>query len=195
MFRQKKTLLKLVGVSLLSSSTFISGMLLTHLSMVPPATAVQFPNGKVAFSNPPRLINTTVNFNGREVPGGKFYFTLTVPENAGEPLQAIKIKQSENTETIEFMVEKSSAFHGGWRSEGAAIPLASIGDSAPAPGEATVVFDQPVMPGSTVTIALQARRNPLYGGVYLFGVTAFPQGENSRGQFLGFGRLHFYAGS
>lgn len=32
----------------------------------------------------------------------------------------------------------------------------------------------------------------MFSGVYLFGVTAFPAGEKSHGQFIGFGRLHFY---
>nr|WP_199755917.1 DUF2808 domain-containing protein [Chroococcidiopsis cubana] len=45
-------------------------------------------------------------------------------------------------------------------------------------------------PGTTVTVALRAKRNPS-GGIYLFGVTAFPTGEKSSGQFLGYGRLHF----
>jgi len=37
-------------------------------------------------------------------------------------------------------------------------------------------------------------RNPCYGGAYLFGLTAFPQGEVPHGQFLGYGRIHFYQG-
>ena len=71
------------------------------------------------------------------------------------------------------------------------MPLASIGGEQPnKPGEATIAFDPPVSPGTTVTVALRAKRNPS-GGVYLFGVTAFPAGERSWGQFLGYGRLHF----
>jgi Protein of unknown function (DUF2808) len=57
-----------------------------------------------------------------------------------------------------------------------------------------VQFNPPVQPGRKVTIALSPQRNPAYSGVYLFGVTAFPTGEKSHGQFLGFGRLHFYDG-
>ncbi|HEY9294790.1 MAG TPA: DUF2808 domain-containing protein [Phormidium sp.] len=41
-------------------------------------------------------------------------------------------------------------------------------------------------------MALDPVRNPCFSGVYLFGVTAFPQGEKAHGQFLGFGRFHFY---
>ena len=55
-----------------------------------------------------------------------------------------------------------------------------------------VTFDPPVPPGKTITIGLRPVKNPMFSGIYLFGVTAFPQGEKSHGQFLGFGRLHFY---
>ena len=56
----------------------------------------------------------------------------------------------------------------------------------------TLTFDPPVAPGNTVTIALEPERNPRRSGVYLFGVTAYPSGEKTYGQFLGYGRLHFY---
>jgi Protein of unknown function (DUF2808) len=54
------------------------------------------------------------------------------------------------------------------------------------------VFDQPVQPGSVVTLALQVDANPQIAGIYQFGVTAFPVGENSTGQFLGVERINFY---
>jgi hypothetical protein len=56
----------------------------------------------------------------------------------------------------------------------------------------SVTFDPPIAPGQTVTVGLRPVRNPNVGGVYLFGVTAFPAGEKVHGQFLGFGRLQFY---
>jgi len=56
-----------------------------------------------------------------------------------------------------------------------------------------VTFDPPVTPGKR-SIGLRPVRNLRFSGVYLFGVTAYPVGEKSHGQFLGFGRLHFYGG-
>ena len=44
--------------------------------------------------------------------------------------------------------------------------------------EATVTFNPPIQPGQTVTVALDATANPWYGGVYLFGVTAYPEGNS-----------------
>ena len=56
----------------------------------------------------------------------------------------------------------------------------------------SLIFDRGVEPGETITIALKPIRNPSVEGVYLFGVTAFPRAEEAHGQFLGYGRLHFY---
>jgi hypothetical protein len=183
-----------VSFRILSTSAFILSMALPLTALIQPAHSVEFPNGETAFNSPPVLVNASPSFNQRSV-ASTYYFTITVPENAGEPLQALRIQQVENAEVIDFVVQESRAFHGTQRALGAAIPLASVGGEAPAPGEATLVFDQPVAPGSTITIALHAKRNPTYGGVYLFGVTAFPKGERGRGQFLGVSRLHFYTGS
>ncbi len=55
-----------------------------------------------------------------------------------------------------------------------------------------IAFDPPIAPGQTVTVSLQADRNPLQGGVYLFGVTAFPMGESNSGLFLGYGRVNIF---
>ncbi|KAM3113986.1 DUF2808 domain-containing protein, partial [Phormidesmis sp. 146-33] len=75
---------------------------------------------------------------------------------------------------------------------GARSEVANIGGKPSKPGEVTIVFDQPVQPGSTVTVALAAQRNPSWANVYLFGVTAYPDGENGLGQFLGYGRINIY---
>jgi hypothetical protein len=56
----------------------------------------------------------------------------------------------------------------------------------------TINFNPPIPPGQTVTVSLRPRQNPIFSGVYLFGITAYPQGEKAYGQFLGYGRLHFY---
>jgi len=74
------------------------------------------------------------------------------------------------------------------------IPLMPIGGAAK-PGEITVVFEQPVQPGNTVTVAIAAKANPNFGGSYEFGVTAYPVGDNSMGLFLGYGRINFYGNS
>jgi hypothetical protein len=152
------------------------------------------PAGQSFFNHPPRL-NRAAAFPNIGYVASTYEFTLTVPEDAGQPLKAVTIMQATNAETVKFDVAHSRAF-AGRRAMGSEIQLASVGGNQPAnPGEVTIVFDQPVQPGSTITIALAARRNPISNGVYLFGVTAYPDGENGLGQFLGYGRLSFYGSS
>jgi hypothetical protein len=121
---------------------------------------------------------------------------LNVPEDAGRGLKAIKFSQSSNLEAINFDLNQSKAMA---RSQGgmdAPIALASVGGPEMAqPGEVTVVFDQPVMPGNTVTVMIPTSANPSFGGVYEFGVTAYPEGDNPLGQFLGLRRINLYGNS
>jgi hypothetical protein len=122
-----------------------------------------------------------------------YEFTVVVPADAGQPLKAIRISQLPNLETIKFDLRHSKAYRGTRLTTANQIPLMSIGGTADEPaGEATIVFEQPVQPGSVVTLALQVDANPQIAGVYQFGVTAFPVGENSNGQFLGVERINFY---
>ncbi|PZV14483.1 MAG: hypothetical protein DCF20_12600 [Pseudanabaena sp.] len=192
MFSRNSEALKQSGISLFTSRTFILGAFFSSIAFTLPANAVKLTNGETAFDSPPALIDSASNslaFDGATT----YYFTVKVPENAGEPLKTLQIKQADNLGTVEFVANQSRAYFGSDLSMASTIPLASIGGTAPPRGETTVVFDQPIAAGKTVTIALQVKTNPAYaGGIYLFGVTAFPEGESSRGQFLGFGRLQFY---
>ena len=114
-----------------------------------------------------------------------YRFTIVVPPDAGKALKAVKIEQRENfRDIVEFQEEKSRAFVGEQ-----ALSLSAIGGSSES-GTITVVFEQPIAPGSTVTIAVKPQRNPFGSGVYLFGVTAYPEGDNGRGLYLGSGRIH-----
>ncbi|WP_017301764.1 DUF2808 domain-containing protein [Nodosilinea nodulosa] len=151
--------------------------------------------GQTFFSHPPQLVQARASQIDSATPT-TYEFTLTVPEDAGQPLQAVTIVQEKNLETVRFDVSSSQAFLGDRVAAATEIPLASVGGEQPTnPGEATVVFAQPVQPGSTVTIAIAVERNPSWGGVYQFGVTAYPAGENGLGQFVGYGRINFYGNS
>jgi hypothetical protein len=151
--------------------------------------------GQPFFSHPPQLTRAAATQLGADTPS-TYEFTLTVPQDAGQPLKAVTIAQANNLETVKFDVSQSKAYVGERFASSSEIRLASVGGEQPTnPGEVTIVFDQPVQPGSTVTVALAAQKNPNWGGVYEFGVTAYPLGENGRGQFLGFGRINFYGNS
>ncbi len=156
-----------------------------------PALAVTLSDGTVNFVGVPRLEGASTTFNDTYAWGATYYFTIRVPEDAGEPLQRIAIAQHEGSDDIEFDLEETRAYEGTRRNRQSEISLLAT-TSNKDNQTLDLTFSTPVPPGKTVTIALRPVRNPRYGGVYLFGVTAFPAGEKARGQFLGFGRLHFY---
>jgi Protein of unknown function (DUF2808) len=144
------------------------------------------------FYHPPQLIRAAATQTGVYTPS-TYEFTLTVPQNAGQPLKAVTIVQVESLETVKFDVSDSKAFFGEQLTASSEIRLASIGGNKPSKsGEVTIVFDKPVQPGSTVTVAVSTQKNPSWSNIYLFGVTAYPVGDDALGQFLGYGRINIY---
>ncbi|MBW4617090.1 MAG: DUF2808 domain-containing protein [Desmonostoc vinosum HA7617-LM4] len=153
--------------------------------------AVQLRDGKIYFVQPPSLIAATTTYKEVNAWGATYYFTINLPENAGESLQKVTITQREGVENIHYNLKDTRAF--GETRDRKKIPL-TLG---PVTRESktrsvSVTFDPPVTPGQKITIGLRPIKNPSFSGVYLLGVTAFPVGEKSHGQFIGFGRLHFY---
>lgn len=157
-----------------------------------PAQAVKLANGTVYFNHPPQLLGARTTEKNIRAFGSKYYFTLSVPADAGESLQRVTIAQRESPDDVRFDLDDTLAFVDEDRDQ--QVTLGEVRGNEDR-NTVSVTFNPPIPPGKTVTIRLEPRRNPDIGGVYLFGVTAFPQGEKSRGQFLGFGRLHFYNGN
>lgn len=153
--------------------------------------AVQLRDGTVYFVQPPDLVDAKTTFNNVNMWGAKYYFTINIPENAGEPLQRVTITQQEGGYDVRFDLEDSRAFIGTPSDKGERLTLGEVTKERETQ-TVSVTFDPPVPPGKTITIDLRPVRNPMFSGVYLFRVTAFPPGEKSHGQFLGFGRFHFY---
>ncbi|WP_392535050.1 DUF2808 domain-containing protein [Nostoc sp. C117] len=158
----------------------------------PVAQAVQLRDGIVYFVQPPKLVEATTTYKEVNFWGGTYYFTINLPENAGESLQKVTIVQREGSENIQYHLDDTRAFVGTRDRKGTQLTLGAV-TSDRQTRTITVNFDPPVTPGQTVTIALRPVSNPSFSGVYLLGVTAFPVGEKSHGQFLGFGRFQFYS--
>ncbi|MEH1970619.1 DUF2808 domain-containing protein [Nostoc sp.] len=165
---------------------------------VPVTQAVQLRDGTVYFVQPPKLVDATTTYKDANAWGATYYFTINVPENAGESLQRVTITQKEGAENIRYDLNDTRAFvgtrdaYGGLRlRKETQLKLGPVTNERET-RTVTVNFDPPVTPGQTVTIALRPVKNPSFSGVYLLGVTAFPVGEKSHGQFLGFGRFQFY---
>lgn len=178
----------------LCSSYFFSFLAFLFSISMPAAMAIQLANGKVYFAHPPRLVSATTTFKETNVWSSRYYFTVEIPADAGEALQTVNIVQTQGADQIRFNLKETRAFSGKSAKRGEKLTLQSVtGD--PDTGIISVNFDPSVAAGTTVTIELHPYENPRYSGVYLFGVTAFPAGEQPQGQFLGYGRLHFYSPS
>ncbi|MEH1831403.1 MAG: DUF2808 domain-containing protein [Nostoc sp.] len=158
----------------------------------PVTQAVQLRDGTVYFVQPPKLVGATTTYKDVNVWGATYYFTINVPDNAGESLQKVTIAQREGSENIRYDLNDTRAFVGKSDRKETRLRLGAVTRERKT-RTVTVNFDPPVTPGQTVTIALRPVKNPSFSGVYLLGVTAFPVGENSHGQFLGFGRFQFYS--
>jgi Protein of unknown function (DUF2808) len=125
---------------------------------------------------------------------GTFYFTISVPVSYGKSLEAIRISQiPEGNRLISFDANQSKVVVGQQMARNSeVIPLSAIGGPEDEKtGAVTLAFAQPVMPGTTFTVAVEAERNPIHGGIYQFGVTAYPVGDSTTGQYLGTGRVTF----
>ncbi len=153
--------------------------------------AVQLADGTVSFAKSPRLTSARTTFKWVRVWGAKYYFTLAIPEDAGEPLQKVTISQRQGSDTIKFLVEETFAFEGTFNNRGKPLATETFSENEGST-PLLVTFIDSVPPGSSVTIGLKPRQNPRWAGVYLFGITAFPAGEKPRGLYLGVGRLHFF---
>ncbi len=166
---------------------------LPAMFLVAPAHADgELGSGYGVFTHSPHLIRSAVSNTSAHTPAS-YEFTVQVPENAGAPLQALRILQEPNLETIGFDLTQNRAFEGDSFAGGPNLSLAAIGGAMPPSqaNEITVVFDPPVAPGKTVTVTLESPRNPSLSNAYLFGITAYPTGDNSPGLFLGYGRINF----
>jgi Protein of unknown function (DUF2808) len=154
--------------------------------------AVELRDGKVYFDQPPRLVEAVTNFNDVNFWDPTYYFTVSLPENAVEPLSRITINQHEGVDNMMSRLEDVYVFEGARRSnQGRRRTIQNvIVDKKNR--TLSLVLNPPIQPGKTITIAMEPVQNPSVSGVYLFGVTAFPQGEKPHGQFLGYGRLQFY---
>jgi hypothetical protein len=152
--------------------------------------AVQLADGTVAFAKPPTLIDAITTFRAVRARGAKYYFTLLLPQTADEPLQKITINLRQGTDEIDYRLDETIAAVGTARNRTEEIAIAeTLFD--PETETVTITLAKPISPGTTFTVGLKPKRNPDFGGTYLFGVTAFPAGEKSQGIYLGAARLQF----
>jgi Protein of unknown function (DUF2808) len=160
----------------------------------PSANAIELADGTTHFLNPPRLLGVLSSQDGTYIWDASYYFTLKLPENAGEPLRKVVIVQEGGLGRPLFDTDNTEAFEGTRRKPGKRLPLQEV-NLDPEATALTVLFDPPVPPGKTFTIRLNPVRNPEVAGTYLYGVTAFPVGKRPYGQYIGVGQIRIYDGN
>lgn len=164
--------------------------------LAPSAEAVQLRDGKTYFVQLPFLLGAETTVNRIYSWSATYYFEIALPQNMGEPLQKLEIYQTEGFDSIDFFSNETSAYL--QVPSGDHIPVSSKTDILPSQShnKVTITFEPPISAhnqlNSKLIVGLRPVRNPRYEGVYLFGVTAFPQGDRPNSQFLGYGRLSFY---
>ncbi len=144
------------------------------------------------WSKSPRLIDSATTQDGTRIRSATYYFTVSIPEDAGAPLEQLTFAQTQWADFWEtYKIEETKAFEGTRQNRGKTVSLGlvSIDDDNET---VTVTFDPPISAGKTVTVGLRPFSTPSNGGVYQFRVTAFPPGGKSRSLSLGVARLHFY---
>ena len=152
--------------------------------------AVQLADGTVAFAHPPKLLNAITTFRAVRARGAKYYFTLFLPKTAEESVQKITVNLRQGGDDINYKLDKTIAAVGTARDKNESIAIAQTTFDEETE-TVTVTFAEPVSAGTIFTVGLRPKRNPDFGGTYLFGVTAFPAGEKSQGIYLGAARLQF----
>jgi len=179
-------------IALIGASSVMLGLLPLGLSSLNAnALEVNYQTQGNSFKQAPRLVRVAASRLNTNAPA-TYQFTIEIPAGAEQPMQAVAIHQEPNVEEIKFDLNQSEAFVGDSFAGGPLVELSSIGGEAS--DQVVIVFDEPVQPGSTITVSLQAKQNPHYGGAYQFRVIAFPIGENSNGLDLGSRSIIFNSG-
>jgi hypothetical protein len=159
-----------------------------------PSFAIELGDGRISFEKSPQLVSLTSTFDGVRQWYAKYYLTLIIPPDAGEPLGKIRFQQTSGSENIRFNLEQTFAFMGTKDSRGESIAVIAdwVQDGNDYP-TIRVSFPEGVPPSKTITIGFKPYRNPSYSGYYSFRVKAFPLGEKSLFLDLGVRSLYFWS--
>ena len=210
MYKKIVTAIALLPIFLVSSEnlTFNSFDLPNTLSniisnlLISPVEAVQLRDGKTYFVQLPIFLDAEATVNSINARSVTYYFAIALPKNMGEPLQKLEFFQTEGFESVDFIHNDTVAYLQKPSGDRVAIfSKTELLSNQDQPNQdrkkITVTFDPPIPANnelnSKLIVGLRPVRNPRYDGVYLFGVTAFPQGDRPNSQFLGYGRLNFYS--
>lgn len=166
---------------------------LASTSLMAGAAAALDLQGQTWFTRPPWRVEFRNFYSYVMQAGGEYYFTVTLPDQAGAGLGELVVQQTRGVDTqFPFMAERSRAFLGRPRQEGPALAVQTHFDADRR--RITVRFLQPPSPGQTLTVALRPWHNPSQADTYMFAVQALPAGPNPAPASLGFATMPIYDG-
>lgn len=153
--------------------------------------AVELSGGRTAFLQPPQFLDAFATNTLVMRRNATYFFTLDLPAEADAPLQKVIIAPQNLTRYLRpYHLEKTVAFTGTPGNIGRSLELGNVSMNEDT-NAVTVEFDPPVAPGELITIGLRPQRNPRLDGIYVFRVTAIPDGEHPQAHIAGHGRLNF----
>ena len=156
--------------------------------MVPGAAAQS--QQQTWFTSPPTSVRFT-NYYWYVMLASEYYFTVTLPSNAGAGLGGMVIQQTRGSDrNFQFFPNQTTAFVGTPRQEGKAFPVKAVFDDASR--TMTVTFLEAPQPGQTVTVSLVPQNNPRWSDTYMFAVQALPAGPNPVAASLGYATMNIY---
>ncbi len=178
------------SIEMVSMFKTIVGIITSTLLFNSPVFALKTGNNQTLFDYSPRLLHAVTTLSRVRVDGATYYFSVYLPTNVGEPLQQLTLQQTQGVERISFDLDNTIAFEGRPVNRGEGLNIARVKRNLDN-NKISVIFDPPIPPGRTFTIAMKPKRNPEIAGNYQFAITAYPAGENAQGLYLGLGRFNF----
>jgi Protein of unknown function (DUF2808) len=145
--------------------------------------AIALDRQSVSFDHSPRLSHV-------EMTNRMAYFTVMIPQNAGEGLAKLSFSDRNTTEAprLAFNLDKTQVFLGTPEAIGQTVNFADAWVDET--GVVWVEFDPSLAPGTVFTVALAVGQNaPSDSREY--GVAAYPESDNSVAAFVGDGMLMF----
>ena len=166
------------------------GLALLALLAPAPLRALEL-RGSTYFTRPPWKVDLVSYYTTVSQPAAEYYFSVELAADAGASLGGLTFRQTRGVDTqFQFSPERTRAFVGRPRREGASIPVEASFD--PAQRQVQVIFPEPVAPGQTITVMLKPWANPSISDTYMFQVQAIPAGPQPTPASLGFGTLRIY---
>lgn len=174
----------LIGLSLSAISVMIPK---TNSAIAQDLTLSSLPKG---FIQLPSLIAADTNDRDTNTRNATYSFQIFVPQQAGASLQKVTIAQQDPIERISFVSDRTTAYIQESSGNRTAIETKTTID--PSTRSVSVEFTSPIPAGKTVIVGLRPQSNPSLEGEYVFGVTAFSDTQQLKGQSIGYGRFGIY---